>query len=146
TDLTAVNVRNATSCSVVPTRHVGTTTTSQETAMSLTSVQAKIKSAMTDHIITKAEAEGIVVEAAKNGVTFREGKAVADLFEAPQPPVAQPGQMMTMMVPEYPGDVTFQDGARSVLQTFLDKNLIPVGESKAAMTHSIKNEMSSIDW
>jgi hypothetical protein len=104
--------------------------------MSLASVTTKIKAAMQDRIITQAEAQGIVDEAAKNGVTLREAKAVADLFMTPQTPS---GPMMTMMVPEYPGDLDFQGGSKSVLKAFLDRNLIPTGADLDKMKTQIKS-------
>ena len=112
--------------------------------MSVTSVKNQIKAAMQDSFITKAEAQKIVKEAEKDGVTAMEGKAVADLFDSRRraPP---PGMMMTMAIPENPGDVVFMQGSRDVLQTFLDRHSIPAGASKDAMKNRIKLSLEGID-
>jgi hypothetical protein len=109
--------------------------------MSITSVNKQIKTAMKDSFITTQEAQKIVAEAEKGRLTVGEEKAVVELFEkAPKP--SAPGMMHTMAIPEHPGDVTFEAGAKNVLETFFTKNDIPAGANKAKVLEQVKNAMA----
>src|ERR1044071_3049848 len=53
--------------------------------------------------------------------------------------------MVTMAIPEFPGEVVFMQGSRDVLQTFLDRHNIPAGASKESMKTRIKLSLEGID-
>jgi hypothetical protein len=113
--------------------------------MSITSVNSQIKSAMRDAFITKAEAQKIVKEAEKGPVTVGEARLVRELFErAPTPP--PPGMMVTMAIPENPNDVIFEQGAKSVLETFFTKNNVPAGANVKKFVEQIQAKLSTIDY
>src|SRR5688500_15125963 len=108
--------------------------------MSITSVNKKIKAAMKDSFITKAEATKIVNEAEKGPLTVGEAKTVAALFDkAPRAP--RPGDMFTLAIPEVPGQVTFEQGAKSVLDTFFIRNNVPAGQNKAFVKSQVELSM-----
>lgn len=110
--------------------------------MSITSVQSQIKSAMKDSFITKAEAQKIVKEAEQGPVTVGESKVIRELFErAPTPPPA--GRMFTLAIPENPSDVIFEQGAKSVLETFFVKNDVPAGKNLKKFVDQIEAKLSA---
>lgn len=110
--------------------------------MSTLSVNTKIKAAMQNAFVTRAEARAIVKEAEKRGVTPGEGKAVESLFEKGTP---TPGHMVTMAIPENPGDVTFEIGAKKLLDAFFERNHIPAGSQKEPMKNRIKLSLDGRD-
>ena len=113
--------------------------------MSITSVNSKIKAAMKDSFITTAEAKTIVKEAEKGPVTVGEAKAVAALFDkAPRP--MPPGMMMTMAIPEHPGDVIFEGGAKNVLEMFFTKNDVPAGANLAKTIAKVEAALDVSGW
>ncbi len=85
--------------------------------MSAITVNAKIRSAMQDSFITTTEASGIVTEAEKGVVTAKEAKAIADLFDRGNRTLP-PGRMVTLAIPEFPGEVLMESGAKSALDAF----------------------------
>jgi hypothetical protein len=105
--------------------------------MTTASVQHKIRTAMSDWFITATEAKDIVTEAEKGIVTAGEASAISDLFDrgARTPP---PGQMVTLAIPENPGEVTLELGAKSALEAFFARNNVPAGAKKAEMKGAIK--------
>lgn len=111
--------------------------------MSITSVSSKIKAAMRDSFISTAEAKTIVTEAEKGPVTVGEARAVAALFDK-APRAAPPGMMMTMAIPEHPGDVIFERGAKNVLETFFKKNDVPAGENLAKFVNKIEGKLDEV--
>lgn len=112
--------------------------------MSATTVNAKIRSAMLDSFITTTEASGIVSEAEKGVVTAKEAKAIADLFDRGHRPMP-PGMMVTLAIPEFPGEMVFEAGARSALDAFFTKHHVPAGSEKAQLKASIKTAVASMD-
>lgn len=112
--------------------------------MSATTVNAKIKSAMLDSFITTAEAGGIVADAEKGVVTAKEAKAIADLFDRGNRTLP-PGRMVTLAIPEFPGEVVIESGAKSALDAFFTKHHVPAGSDKAKLSASIKTAAAGID-
>ena len=113
--------------------------------MSTLSVSKKIKSAMADAFITKLEAETIVKEAEKGRVTVGEGKAIADLFDRGNREVP-PGMMVTLAIPEHPGDVVMEAGANNVLNAFFAKHQVPAGAEKKVMLERIESSLAKNGW
>ncbi len=91
-------------------------------------LNSKIKKAQADAFITAKEAAGVVKAAAP--VTPARAKAVAELFERGTPDV-RPGMMMTMAIPESPGQLILEQGARTKFEGFFEKNGVPAGQQKA---------------
>jgi hypothetical protein len=115
--------------------------------MSTLSVSRQIKNAMkNDRFISELEAKGIVAEAEKGPVTVGEARAVADLFDRATPTRPPPGMMVTMAIPENPGEVLMEGGARSALEAFFEKNKIPAGAQKAVMLERIDAGMSKAGY
>ncbi|MCC7073282.1 MAG: hypothetical protein IT383_18325 [Deltaproteobacteria bacterium] len=113
--------------------------------MSTLSVTKKIKSAMADAFITKVEAESLVKEAEKGPVTIGEAKAIADLFDRGNREVP-PGMMVTLAIPEHPGDVVMEAGAKDALNAFFQKNQIPAGAEKKLMLERIDSALAKGGW
>ncbi len=113
--------------------------------MSTLSVSKKIKSAMADAFITKVEAETIVKEAEKGRITVGEGKAIADLFDRGNREVP-PGMMVTLAIPEHPGDVVMEAGANNVLNAFFAKHQVPAGAEKKLMLERIDSALAKNGW
>lgn len=114
--------------------------------MSTLSVSKKIKSAMADAFITEAEAKGIVKNAEIGPVTIGESKAIADLFDRGNRAPPPPGMMVTLAIPEHPGDVIMESGATDVLNAFFKKNQIPAGAEKQIMLERIDSAMAKGGW
>jgi hypothetical protein len=114
--------------------------------MSTLSVTKKIKTAMSDAFITEVEAKSIVKEAEKGPVTLGEGKAIADLFDRGNRAPPPPGMMVTLAIPEHPGDVIMEDGANKVLNAFFAKNHIPAGAEKQVMLERIDSALAKTGW
>lgn len=114
--------------------------------MSTLSVSKKIKSAMADAFISELEAKSIVKDAERGPVTVGEGKAIADLFDRGNRAPPPPGMMVTMAIPEHPGDVTMEAGANSALNAFFAKHQIPAGDEKTAMLERIDSSLAKSGW
>ncbi|OGQ26556.1 MAG: hypothetical protein A2138_19480 [Deltaproteobacteria bacterium RBG_16_71_12] len=113
--------------------------------MTTLSVSKQIKTAMADAFITKAEAETVVKEAEKGRLTVGEGKAIADLFDRGNRELP-PGMMVTLAIPEHPGDVVMEAGANIVLNAFFAKHAIPAGAEKKAMLERIDSSLAKNGW
>jgi hypothetical protein len=111
--------------------------------MTTASVKSKIRTAMADAFITRAEARTIVTEAEKGRVTVGEAKAVADLFD--RATQSRRGDAFTLAIPENPGDVTLEQGAKNVMEAFFAKHNIPAGPEKAAIKSRINNFLATVD-
>jgi hypothetical protein len=114
--------------------------------MSITSVKKNIKAAMKDSFITEAEAKKIVKDAERGPVTIGEAKLVADLFDRGERVPPPPGMMVTLAIPEHPGDVIMEGGASTVLQAFFEKNKIPAGAQKQIMLERIDSALAKTGW
>ncbi len=84
---------------------------------------------MRDSFITTAEAKKIVKDAEKGPVTLGEAQAVVSLFERGKQ-ISPPGMMVTLAIPENPGAVTLEAGAKTVMETFFIRNNIPAGNNR----------------
>ena len=113
--------------------------------MSITSVNSQIKTAMKDAFITTVEAKKIVKEAEKGPVTVGEARVVRELFER-APAAPRPGMMMTLAIPENPHDVIFEQGAKSVLETFFTKNDVPAGANIKKFVTQIESKLNNDGW
>ncbi|MBI1945930.1 MAG: hypothetical protein HYS27_09550 [Deltaproteobacteria bacterium] len=113
--------------------------------MSTLSVSKQIKTAMADAFITKLEAETVVKEAEKGRLTVGESKAIADLFDRGNREIP-PGMMVTLAIPEHPGDVVMEAGANNVLNAFFAKHQIPAGAEKKIMIERIESSLAKDGW
>jgi hypothetical protein len=115
-----------------------------ETTMTTAAVKSKIKTAVKDAFITTREAKGIVKEAEKGRLTPGEAKAVIDLFDRGTRADRLPaGMMMTMAIPEHPGDVILEQGAKSAMEAFFERHDIPAGKQTARALERVQRSLAA---
>jgi hypothetical protein len=112
--------------------------------MSTASVNKQIRTAMKDAFVTRAEAKAIVKEAERGLVTVGEAKAIADLYDRCGATPAG-GARLTLAIPEFPGDMRFQGGAKGALDAFFFRHNIPAGTNAESVKAQVRLSLEGVD-